>query len=97
MADLGKSHGGFAESGEQKEERSKLKEKKKSRVGNRNRRSAYVDDSKTLSLTETCGNRGCKGKKERYRVREEEKERETEKRNSREGSHTLITRMLYAC
>lgn len=56
-----------------------------------------MDDSKTLSLTETCGNRGCKGKKERYRTREEEKERKTEKRNSGEDSHTLITRMLYAC
>lgn len=56
-----------------------------------------MDDSKTLSLTETCGNRGCKGKEERYRRREEEKERETEKRNSGEDSHTLITRMLYAC
>lgn len=73
------------------------KRKKETRVGNRNRRGAYVDDSKTLSLTETCGNRGCKGKEERYRRREEEKERETEKRNSGEDSHTLITRMLYAC
>lgn len=56
-----------------------------------------MDDLKTLSLTKRCGNRGCKGKKERYRTREEEKERETGKRNSGEDSHTLITRMLYAC